>query len=172
MMDRRLTLSPPDIGPPAAEADDVFVFPASFAQQRLWFLDQWEPGSATYNVPSAIRLTGPFDISAFERSLNAVVARHEALRTTFGVKDGQPIQLVSPHSWLTLGMQDLTNLPPADREAEAERLVTAEAHRPFDLSSGPLLRAMTLQLDNDEHVVLLTIHHIVFDGWSMSVFFR
>ena len=170
-MDHRTTPSQPS-GVPGDVTDDVFVFPASFAQQRLWFLDQWEPGSAAYNVPIAMRLTGPLDLDAFERSLNAIVSRHEVLRTTFGMKDGQPIQLVAPDSRLTLSMLDLTTLPPADREAEARRLVTAEAHRPFDLSRGPLVRATALRLDHDEHVVLLTIHHIVFDGWSMSVLFR
>ena len=132
--------------------DDVFVFPASSAQQRLWFLDQWEPESAAYNVPIAMRLTGPFDLVAFERSLNAIVSRHEVLRTTFGMKDGQPIQLVAPESRLILKLLDLTTLPPADREADALQLANAEAHRPFDLSRGPLVRATALRLDRDEHV--------------------
>ncbi len=157
---------------PDEASGDVFVFPASFAQQRLWFLDQWEPDSAAYNYPTAIRLTGPLDIDALERSLNVIVSRHEVLRTTFGIEDGHPVQLVVPDSTLTLRILDLTTLPRVDREAEAHRLITVEAHRPFDLSSGPLLRAVTLRLADDEHVVLLTLHHIVFDGWSMGVLLR
>jgi amino acid adenylation domain-containing protein len=151
---------------------EVFLFPASFAQRRLWFLDQWEPGTATYNVPIAVRLTGSLDVNALERSLNAIVSRHEVLRTTFEMKDGQPIQRVAPDSAVSLRILDLTTRPHAEREAEAQRLVMAEAHRPFDLSQGPLLRAMAVRLADAEHVVLLTIHHIVFDGWSTSVLFR
>jgi amino acid adenylation domain-containing protein len=172
MMDHRTTPSQPNVGVPAVVTDDVFVFPASFAQQRLWFLDQWEPESAAYNVPIAMRLTGPLDLDVFERSLNSIVSRHEILRTIFGMKEGEPVQLVLEFSALTLRILDLTTLPHVEREVEAQKLVNAEAHRPFDLSRGPLVRATALRLDHDEHVVLLTIHHIVFDGWSMSVLFR
>ncbi len=154
------------------QTDGVCVVPASFAQQRLWFLDQWEPGRPTYNVHAAMRLTGPLEIDAFERSLNLVVARHEVLRTSFAIRDGQPVQIIAPSARLTLRILDLTALLHAEREAEAQALIAAEAHQSFDLACAPLIRALALRLAHDEHVVLVTVHHIVFDGWSMSVLLR
>ena len=160
------------VNAPSRAGDDVYVFPASFAQQRLWFLDQWEPDSAAYNVPAAFRFSVPLHIAAFERSLTAIALRHEALRTTFGVEDGEPVQIVEPEQPIALRTVDLTALPVTSREAEVQRLATAEIHTPFDLSTGPLLRALHLRLADRDHVVVFTIHHIVFDGWSMCVLLR
>jgi acyl carrier protein len=146
--------------------------PVSFAQQRLWFLDQFEPGSAVYNIPAAVRITGLLNVAALEQSLNETVQRHEALRTTFSAVQGEPMQVINPTLRLTLAVTDLQQLPEAKREAEAQRLAGQEARRPFDLSQGPLLRATLLRLDEKDHVLLLTMHHIVSDGWSMGVLFR
>ncbi len=144
--------------------------PLSFAQQRLWFLDQLEPNSAVYNIPTAVRLTGSLNIPALEESLYEIVRRHESLRTTFAMANGQPMQVIVPDAKLSLPIEDLSDLPQAERETEALRLATREARRPFDLTRGPLLRVRLLRLDEREHIVLLTMHHIVSDGWSMGVF--
>src|SRR5215207_166577 len=141
----------------------------SFAQQRLWFLDQLQPGSAAYNIPAAVRLGGALDTTAFGRALTEVVRRHESLRTTFAVRDGQPVQLIHPAGPLELPVTDLGHLGAELREAEARRLAAVEARRPFDLARGPLLRVQLLRLAAEEHVLLLTMHHIVSDGWSMGV---
>ncbi len=144
--------------------------PLSFAQQRLWFLDQLEPYSPLYNIPAATRFSGPLDIAALEWSLNEIVRRHESLRTTFQTIDGRPAQVISPELTLTLPVMDLASLPAVEREAEALRLATDEARQPFDLAHGPLMRTTLLRLDEQEYVILLTMHHIVSDGWSMGVF--
>ena len=146
--------------------------PLSFAQQRLWFLDQLDPGSALYNMPRQIRTTGALDDSALEQALSALVARHESLRTTFPTVDGQPVQLVAPPTPIRLPLVDLQEIPVPQRESEARRYALQEAHRPFDLARGPLFRARLLRLEAEEHVLLLTLHHIVSDGWSMDVLFR
>ncbi|MCC6858504.1 MAG: amino acid adenylation domain-containing protein [Bryobacterales bacterium] len=153
----------------AAQADDVFVFPASFAQQRLWFLDQFDPGSPFYNIATPVRLSGPLDLPAFERTINEIVRRHESLRTTFAVMDGRPVQVVSPCLTLEVPVNDLSRLPEPEREAEALRLAAEDARRPFNLSTGPLLRAGLIRLGETDHAVTLTMHHIVSDGWSMGV---
>ncbi len=149
--------------------DEVFVFPVSFAQQRLWFLDQFEPNSPFYNIPLAVRLRGPLDVSAFQQALNGLVERHETLRTTFGSVDNQPVQLIAPSGTLAMPLEDLSQLPPAERERESQRLAVAEARQPFNLSTGPLVRARLLRLSPSEHIALLTLHHIIADGWSMGV---
>jgi amino acid adenylation domain-containing protein len=146
--------------------------PLSFAQQRLWFLNRLESGSSAYNVPTAICLTGLLNVAALEQSLNEIVHRHEALRTTFVMVDGQPAQVIAPVLRITLPVVDLQHVPETEREAEVQQLATKEARRPFDLAQGPLLRAILLRLTETEHVFLLTMHHIVTDGWSMGVFFR
>ena len=110
----------------------------SFAQQRLWFFDQLEPGLSAYNIPAAVRLKGPLNLAALERSLNEIVKRHESLRTTFGEVDGRPTQVIAPTLTIKLPVVDLRKLPAGERETEVRRLVTAEAQRPFDLSQGPL----------------------------------
>jgi len=151
------------------QSRDTNTFPLSFAQQRLWFLDQLEPGSPLYNIPSAVRLTGRLDVVALERSLSEIVRRHEVLRTTFAAENGRPVQVIAPELTMTLPVVDLRDLPDAEREAEARRLATEEARRPYDLTEGPLLRVTLLRLDGDEYVALLTMHHIASDGWSMGV---
>ena len=146
--------------------------PLSFSQQRLWFLDQYEPNSSVYNVPSAQRLQGPLDIGALERSLREIMRRHEALRTTFSTADGEPVQVIAPPPSFSLPVLDLTCFSDGERENEAQRLATAEAQLPFDLSQGPLFRASLLRLGETDHVLLCTMHHIVSDGWSMGVLHR
>ncbi len=146
--------------------------PLSFAQQRLWFFDQLEPGSSVYNRPSHIRLTGALDVEALERSLTEIIRRHEVLRTTFVSVDGSPCQVIAPARPLSFPVVDLQHLPESERTAQAWQLVNEEARRPFDLAQGPHLRALLLRLGEQEHVLLLTIHHIVFDGWSMGVLLR
>ncbi|RMF32232.1 MAG: non-ribosomal peptide synthetase, partial [Chloroflexi bacterium] len=158
-------IAAPPIEPVPRDGD----LPLSFAQQRLWFLDQLEPGSPFYNIPTAVRLTGPLDVAALEASLNEILRRHESLRTTFPTVDGRPRQQIAPELTLSLPVIDLRGLPEAEREAQALRLATEEAQRPFDLAQGPLIRALLLQLDDDDHIALLTMHHIVSDGWSMGI---
>ncbi|MCG3119499.1 MAG: Linear gramicidin synthase subunit B [bacterium] len=148
------------------------ALPLSFAQQRLWFLDRFEPGAVIYNIPLVIRILGKLDIAAVEWSLNEIVRRHEALRTTFGAVAGQPIQLVTSASHMPLEIVSLQTLPKSQREAEARRLATQETKRPFDLEKGPLLRSTLLRLDATENVLILVVHHIVFDGWSLEMFMR
>src|ERR1700681_2518405 len=152
--------------------DDVFVFPASFAQERLWFLEQLNPGSAVYNIPSAYRFPGPLNVVALERSLNEIVRRHEALRTTFSAAEGETVQIVASNLALPLRRIDLGEIPEGTREAEFARLVDDEAKRPFDLGTGPLVRATLIRLGELEHVMLVTLHHIVSDAWSSGIMFR
>ncbi len=147
-------------------------FPLSFAQQRLWFLDQLEPGNPLYNNPAAIRFTGPLDRAALEQALNEIVGRHEILRTTFTMVSGQPVQVIAPKLILTLPVVDLRTKPEVEREDEVMRLATEEARKPFNLSEGPLLRVILMKLAEEEHVVLLTMHHVVSDGWSVGVLIR
>jgi len=146
--------------------------PLSFAQQRLWFLDQFEPNSATYNIPWAVRLQGPLDTAALHRAFQTLVERHETLRTTFSVGDDDPKQVIAEQFILPLSVIDLQPWPESHREAEAERLATAEAQRPFDLARGPLVRAQLLQLGAADYLLLFTMHHIISDGWSIGVFSR
>ena len=146
--------------------------PQSFAQQRLWFFDQFEPGSPSYNLPRAVRLQGKLNINALSASLNEIIKRHEILRTSFAIADGQPIQIISDSINLKLPIIDLQNLSPQQREAELYRLAKEEAQTGFDLTQTPLLRAKLLQLDAEEHVILLTLHHIISDGWSNDILIR
>ncbi|MEP7342690.1 MAG: amino acid adenylation domain-containing protein [Acidobacteriota bacterium] len=146
--------------------------PLSFAQERLWFLHQFDPNSFLYNCPCAMRLTGPVDLSAMERALNEVVRRHEVLRTSFPEIAGRVVQLIQKPQPVPLAMTDLTEWPASEREAQAARLCASEAFQPFDLSSVPLLRALVLKLAPQDHIFLLTTHHIVFDGWSLGVLLR
>ncbi|HEY0727697.1 MAG TPA: amino acid adenylation domain-containing protein, partial [Pyrinomonadaceae bacterium] len=158
--------------PPLQAVSRERPLPLSFAQQRLWFIDQLEPANPLYNTPGALRLTGRLDVAALERALNEIVRRHETLRTTFNVVDGEPVQIISAPCTLTIPLTDLSELDEADREREAQRLIAAEAQRPFDLSHGPLLRAALLRLREDEHLLLFTMHHIISDGWSAGVLAR
>ena len=143
--------------------------PLSFSQQRLWFLDQLEPNSSFYNVPMAIRLTGPFDDSAMERALAGVVARHESLRTTVQLQGEEPVQVVAPEIPLPLTQIDLSDIPEAERDAEGHRIIAEAAKQPFNLAKGPLFRAMIVKLAPEEHVFFICMHHIVSDGWSLGV---
>ncbi|MBV9788377.1 MAG: amino acid adenylation domain-containing protein, partial [Chloroflexi bacterium] len=143
--------------------------PLSFAQQRLWFLDQLQPGSAAYHLPTVVRLTGALDVAALQQSLNTLVARHESLRTVFAQHDGQPIQHVLPAAPVPLPILDVPD--PSDHAALVQ-LVRDQVQPPFDLERGPLLRATLLRLSPDAHVLVLTLHHIVSDGWSQSVLLR
>jgi amino acid adenylation domain-containing protein len=146
--------------------------PLSFQQSRLWFLDQLVPGSAAYNIPATVRLTGRLSVAALERALDEVTRRHETLRTVFAADDGDPAQVILPHSSRELPIVDLRDLNTSERDAEVERMAREEAERPFDLAHGPLLRAKLLRLRDDEHVFLLTMHHIISDGWSMNILVR
>ncbi|WP_164020355.1 non-ribosomal peptide synthase/polyketide synthase [Pyxidicoccus trucidator] len=162
----------PAIPPLEPQPREGAALPLSFAQQRLWFLEQLEPGTARYNVPVAVRLRGTLDASVLERVFNELIHRHEPLRTTFQLEADTSVQVIARTAGLRLAVVDLTVLPVARREEEARRLANAEAQRPFDLERGPLLRATLLKLDEQEHVLLLTMHHIVSDGWSMGVLVR
>jgi amino acid adenylation domain-containing protein len=145
------------------------TLPLSFTQQRLWFLDQLTPGSPAYNISGAVEIRGQLNIPALEQSLNEIVQRHEIWRTTFRVVDEEPIQIVAPSLTITLKRVELGQLPPDQRQAEVTRLATEEARQPFNLAVGPLLRSTLLQLGKTDYVLILTIHHIVFDAWSMGV---
>lgn len=150
----------------------AYMVPASFAQQRLWLLDQLEPQSAAYNIPTSVQLNLSLDVGALERSINALIARHEVLRTTFVAVDGQPMQVIAPFLKVPLPVVDLSSLSEDQLEAEALHLANREAQSPFDLAKGPLLRTTLLKLADDEHTLLLTIHHIISDGWSLDVLFE
>jgi len=148
------------------------AFPLSFAQQRLWFLAQLEPDNPSYNVPQTLRLKGALKVDILEQAINAIVARHESLRTTFKEVNGQPVQIVSPELRVKLLFHDLKRVPTAEREPEARRLAVAEAQRPFDLTHDYSLRAVLLRIEDEDHWLLLTMHHIVSDGWSMGLLTR
>lgn len=138
----------------------------SFVQERLWFLDQLNPGSAVFNVPLAVRVSGPIDTAALERSINEIVRRHEALRTTFTTLNGQPLSVVAPQLDVDLKVIDQTD------EAKAKSILNDEAHEPFDLGHGPLIRAMLVRLSEGDCFFLVVMHHIVSDGWSLEIFFQ
>ncbi|NIV00718.1 MAG: condensation protein [Phycisphaerae bacterium] len=145
---------------------------ASFLQEGLWFLDQLHPGKATYNVPGATRLKGRLDIRALEKALCEIVRRHESLRTTFEQKNGKPHQVISSPESRHLRVIDLEDRAQVEREAEALCLATEEAQTPFNLARGPLFRFFLIRLQEEEHILVLNMHHIVTDGWSMGVFTR
>ncbi|MEG4344303.1 amino acid adenylation domain-containing protein [Microcoleus sp. A003_D6] len=143
--------------------------PLSFAQQRLWFLDQLVPNNPFYNVPAALRLTGSLNFSALQQTFNEIVRRHEALRTTLAVVSGQPVQRIAAAFHLPINVVDLRNLPKESRQTEANRLTTEESQRSFNLSKDLLLRVTLLQLDDAEYLLMLNMHHVVSDGWSIGV---
>jgi amino acid adenylation domain-containing protein len=153
-------------------SDELYVFPVSFAQQRLWFLDQLEPGSAIYNVPETFDFAGAVDRSVLAWCLNEVVRRHEALRTTFASVDGQPVQVLHRELVVALPEADLRRLSEEARALQAARLSDQEYARPFDLERGPLLRALLLRLSDQATQLVVTLHHIVSDGWSLQVLGR
>ncbi|HVR95163.1 MAG TPA: amino acid adenylation domain-containing protein, partial [Thermoanaerobaculia bacterium] len=155
------------------KADRGAAPPLSFAQQRLWFLDQLEPDNAAYNVPLTVRLAGRLERERLGAALDEVVRRHESLRTTFGsTPAGEPVQRIAPAGPVALPVVDLAALPAAARAAEGSRVATEEAERPFDLDRGPLLRVLLIPLGAEEHLLQLTMHHIASDGWSMGILIR
>ncbi len=158
--------------PPIRRAAREHAIPLSFAQQRLWFLHQLKPESAVYNISSAMRLRGELDVAVLQQTLTEVVRRHELLRTTFAVQNGEPVQVIGEPRDVPLPVVDLSELNESEREAESRRLVAVEAVQPFDLSTGPLLRVGLLRLSSEEHVLPLTVHHIISDGWSIGVMVR
>jgi amino acid adenylation domain-containing protein/thioester reductase-like protein len=161
-----------DIAPGADAAGEAYAFPLSFAQQRLWFLDQLEPGTSLYNVPSVLRLRGALDADALCRALGEIVDRHEALRTVFRTVGDEAAQVVGASPPFSVARADVSHLPVEAREAEMLRVVGDEARRPFDLARGPVVRALLVRLADDEAVLALTFHHIVGDGWSLGVIHR
>ncbi|WP_437742524.1 amino acid adenylation domain-containing protein [Sorangium sp. So ce1504] len=162
-------------GAPAAAAPPLVAvprqgpLPLSFAQQRLWFLAQLEPDSAGYNMTAAVRVEGELDLAVLQESLAALVRRHESLRTTFGVVSGEPVQVIAPEGAPGFEVVDLSATPDVERGAAVQRLATDRAERPFDLGRGPLLRLTAIQLRHDELVLVVVVHHIVADGWTMNV---
>jgi len=155
--------------PPLKPVSRSAELPLSFAQQRFWFLDQLEPNNNAYNIPSAVHLKGQLNRKALEQTLSEVVRRHDVLRTTFVTSAGSPVQVIEPALGVGLPELDLSDLSATERDATLQRWITTEAQRPFDLTTGPLLRAMLLRLAEDEQVLLVTMHHIISDGWSISV---
>ena len=161
---------PPLVALPRKEG--VNVLPVSFAQQRLWLLDQIAPGDPAYNQPYGVLLKADIDAATLEKAIGEVVRRHESLRTTFSAVDGQPVQVISPSQTFKLSQRDLRGLAPQEREAEARRLAVEEGRRPFDLKQGPLLRGLLLRVGEQEHILVVTLHHIVFDGLSLIAMVR
>ena len=147
-------------------------FPLSSAQERLWFFDRLEPGLAVYHVPCALRLCGYLQVPALEETLSEIVRRHEILRTTYTTVDGKPVQQIQPARPVDLAVADLRELSPDAREVSARQLVASEMNRPFDLGADLMLRARLIRLGLHEHILVLTMHHIASDGWSLGVFFR
>ena len=157
------------IAPPIKPVERKGDIPLSFAQQRLWFLDQLSPDTAFYNIPGAIRLSGKLDIEALKRSVNEIIRRHESLRTTFDNLHGKPVQVIHSGYTIDIPLDDLTIVATEKRETKARRLVEKEAAKPFDLKNGPLVRVRLLKLAENDFVVVFTMHHIISDGWSVGV---
>jgi amino acid adenylation domain-containing protein len=153
--------------PPVVAVERTGTLAPSFAQERLWFLDRLQPGSPVYNLPVALRLGGALDAAALERALGELVRRHEVLRTVFAEHDDLPVQVIRPFAGFALPVEDAAC---ADEDRVSE-LVAEEARRPFDLAEGPLFRARLLRIGAEDHVLLLTLHHVVADGWSMAVLY-
>jgi amino acid adenylation domain-containing protein/non-ribosomal peptide synthase protein (TIGR01720 family) len=157
------------IAPPLVKVPRIGPIELSFAQERLWFLSQLDPDSASYVVPGAVRLEGQLDVSALESALREIVRRHEVLRTTYATVEGRPVAVVHADADLTLPLTKWTSVPLDERDQAIRALVAAEARRPFELSSGPMIRARLIQLDDTTHVLVLMMHHIVSDGWTRGV---
>ncbi|ASS74068.1 hypothetical protein CIG75_03095 [Tumebacillus algifaecis] len=144
--------------------------PVSFAQQRLYFLNQLAPDNPVYNIPLALRLSGPLQLPTLERSVQAIAQRHEAIRTVFAERDGEVVQRILPEVTIPFVVQDVSSLHGREREERAAQLVAAEGQHKFDISQGPLLRVLVVRLTEAEHVLVVNVHHIVFDGWSFGTF--
>ena len=151
---------------------DSRVLPVSFAQRRLWFLDRLVPGKDYYNLSQVLRLRGNLDVETLRRSFDDLVERHESLRTTFSAQMDEPVQVIRPPFEVSLEVDDLTHLQAAEREQESRLLAEREARTPFDLGVGPLFRVRLQRLAEDEYLLLLTIHHIISDGWSNGILLR
>jgi amino acid adenylation domain-containing protein len=158
--------------PPLERAQRTDALPLSAAQQRLWVLDQLAPGSTSYHVPARLRLRGRLTPAVLEETLTEIVRRHEILRTTFPKLGSAPVQRIAAPRRLLLPLLDLTRFPLEEREAEVERVARQEAQQPFDLARGPLVRGTLLALAEDDHLLFLTLHHIVVDGWSIAILMR
>jgi amino acid adenylation domain-containing protein len=154
---------------PKKESDPALL---SFGQERLWFLDQMEPDSSVYNIPIGLRFGGPLNVPVLQRCLNEVLRRHESLRTGFKEVEGQLVQVIQPVTSLEMPLVDLRSLPKPERKAKARRLCTEEARCPFDLTRDLLLRARLFRLSEADHILLLNMHHIASDGWSVGVLAR
>ena len=160
------------VAPPLERVTTLGPLPLSYAQQRLWFLDQLIPNNNAYNIPIAFRLRGALNLVALEQSLNETVKRHESLRTNFADVDGQPIQVIAPERVQELPLVSFETLADPERESVVQQLARAEGQRPFNLASDPLFRTILFRLAEDEHVLLVVMHHIISDGWSMDVLLR
>ncbi|HEX5886219.1 MAG TPA: condensation domain-containing protein, partial [Pyrinomonadaceae bacterium] len=158
--------------PPIERVERVGHLPLSFAQERLWFLDQFEPTRAVYNIPHSFQLSGTLEVPLLERAFNAVLSRHESLRTFFANSQDGPVQVISPATELSIPVEDLQSLSEAERETAVSRIASEEAQTSFDLSRGPLIRVRLVRFSSEEHLLLLTLHHIVCDGWSIAVLMR
>ena len=158
--------------PAAQSAAKEYVFPVSFAQQRLWVLDRLLPLGSVYNVSKVCRMRGQLDVEALRGAFDDLVERHESLRTRFGFEESGPVQLIAAEQRAAFEVEELGTYAPAEREAEARRRAQAEAQAPFALEQGPLIRVRLLRLDEREHWLLLTLHHIITDGWSSGVISR
>ena len=156
--------------PPLERLDGAEQLPLSFAQQRLWFLYQLTPGNNAYNIPVGFRVRGPLNLETLRQSLNETVQRHESLRTNFINVDGEPIQVIDPQRTHDVPVIDLEQLP--ERESVVQQLAFAEAQRPFDLASQPLFRTTVFRIGEQDHVLLVVMHHIISDGWSLNVLTR
>ncbi|HEY9622717.1 MAG TPA: amino acid adenylation domain-containing protein [Crinalium sp.] len=154
------------------EEEEVFIFPASFAQQRLWFIEQLLPGDSLYVIPLVFRLTGTLQRSPFQRSIQALIRRHEILRTTFDVMDGQLVQAIASDVRVPLAVTDVRAVTASTREEVALQQIWQEVQRPFHLAQGPLFRVRLWQLQDTEHLLLMALHHIIFDEWSSGVLIR
>ncbi len=152
--------------------EDVFIFPASFAQARLWFIEQLLPGASLYVIPLVLRLTGSLQLTHLDRSIQALIRRHEILRTTFDIVDGQLVQAIAPQLQVPLRLTDLRTLPANERENAALNQIWHEIEQPFHLNKGSLLRVRLWQLQDNEHLLLIALHHIIFDEWSSGVLIR
>ncbi len=157
---------------PCRPAERNGTAPLSFPQQQFWLLDQAEPNSSHYNVRAAIKIAGPLEAAKLQQAFAAVVARHEILRTTFVLNDGSPVQSIASSLPFALNVSDLSNLEASEREAEVQQVLAAEVEEHFDLARGPLFRARLLKFGRDEHLLLITLHHIICDGWSIDVLLR
>ncbi|MCP5064554.1 MAG: AMP-binding protein, partial [Ignavibacteriae bacterium] len=149
--------------------EDVFVFPTSYGQKRMWFMDQFEPGSPYYNIPVAFKIKGRFEQELFIKTINKIVDRHESIRTTFIDKKGEPLQVISPELKIDIPIIDLSENGNSSNEMVVKEIATKEARAPFNISTGPLFRVKIVKLYENENVVLITMHHIISDGWSMGV---